>query len=108
MEEVEEFQVEDVEQLVKQSLQSTITQETRYDPETANTLSKNILEACMKNLVGMQRPFKYVVTILIMQKNGAGMHTAMGALWDSRKDGTAKIPWENDTMHVIVTVYGKF
>ena len=132
-EDSEEFQVEDVEQVVKSSLQSSISQESRYDPETANTTSRSLLEACIKNLAALNKPFKYVVTAIIMQKNGAGLHTAMGAYWDARKDGactgraqrcpraapalshpsphhhpagTAKISWENETMHIVVTVYG--
>ena len=86
-EDSEEFQVEDVEQVVKSSLQSSISQESRYDPETANTTSRSLLEACIKNLAALNKPFKYVVTAIIMQKNGAGLHTAMGAYWDARKDG---------------------
>lgn len=164
----EEFQVEDVEGIVKTSLQSSISQESRYDPETANTTSRTLLETCIKNLAGLGKPFKYIVTAIIMQKNGAGLHTAMGAYWDARKDGasrvgqrgsgcwrqpfaaaggsvaprflpqqalshtprtphtlrpltrthatrrrraralagTAKVSWENETMHIVVTVYG--
>ena len=83
----DEFQVEDIEQIVKTSLQSSISQESKYDPETANTLSKTLLEACVKNLAALGKQFKYVVTAIIMQKNGAGLHSAMGAYWDARKDG---------------------
>ena len=85
--ESDEFQVEDIEQIVKTSLQSSISQESKYDPETANTLSKTLLEACVKNLAALGKQFKYVVTAIIMQKNGAGLHSAMGAYWDARKDG---------------------
>lgn len=87
MEDVDEFQIEDVEQVLKQSLQSNVTQDTQYDPEAVNLLSRNLLETCVKNLSGMGKPFKYVITITIMQKNGAGLCTAMGALWDGKKDG---------------------
>jgi dynein light chain Tctex-type 1 len=41
-----------------------------------------------------------------MQKNGAPLHTAAGAFWDTKKDGICKVPWENSTMHCIVTVFG--
>ena len=87
----EEFQVEDVEGIVKTSLQSSISQESRYDPETANTTSRTLLETCIKNLAGLGKPFKYIVTAIIMQKNGAGLHTAMGAYWDARKDGASRV-----------------
>ena len=85
--EAEEFQVEDIEQIVKTSLQSSISQESRYSPESADAVSRTLLEACIKNLAALSKPYKYVVTAIIMQKNGAGLHTAMGAYWDARKDG---------------------
>lgn len=41
-----------------------------------------------------------------MQKNGAGLYTTATTFWDTKKDGMCKVPWENSTMHCIVTVYG--
>lgn len=32
------------------------------------------------------------VTCVIMQKNGAGLHTASSCFWDSSTDGTVSIP----------------
>lgn len=43
----------------------------------------------MKNLTALNTPFKYVVTCLIMQKNGAGLHTAASCYWDNSTDGEA-------------------
>ena len=54
----------------------------------------------------LRRPFKYVVTTIIMQKNGAGMDTGAAMHWDSNKDGLVCIPWENAEMHVVLTIYG--
>jgi dynein light chain Tctex-type 1 len=45
------------------------------------------------------------VTVVLMQKNGAGLHTAAAAYWDAKVDGLAKVGWENGTMHAIATVY---
>ena len=41
-----------------------------------------------------------------MQKNGGGMTTSAACYWDGGKDGKTRVPFENDTMHCIVTVYG--
>ena len=41
-----------------------------------------------------------------MQRTGAALHTAAGAVWDSKKDGMCKMAWETRTIHCIVTVYG--
>ncbi len=59
----------------------------------------------MKRLASLSKPFKYVVSCHLVQKVGAGLHTATTALWDPNTDGKHTVSWENPTMHVIVTVY---
>ena len=63
-------------------------------------------QAAGRSLLTVMSPFKYVVTCVIQQKNGAGMNTAATCFWDTNKDGYAKVMWDNATMHCIVTVYG--
>ena len=45
------------------------------------------------------------MTCIIMQRNGAGLHTASTCFWDTNTDGSCSVRWENDTMHAIVTVF---
>lgn len=81
-----EFVVEDVETIVKQALQGTLS-EVQFDSERVSVWTNQVIDHCLKGLQGMGKPFKYVVTCIIMQKNGAGLHTAAGAYWDGHKDG---------------------
>lgn len=143
----ESFVVEDVETLVKQQLQSTLS-EVQYDSERVGTWINTVIDSCLKGLQAMGKSYKYIVTCIIMQKNGAGLHTSAGAFWDGRKDGSfggaagarvegpaaaaaaalregrrtptplpnrappcpfagiVKVPWENASMHCIVTIFG--
>jgi dynein light chain Tctex-type 1 len=138
-------------------LQSLQLNELQYDATKVNLWTNMVIDSCLKGLQGLGKPFKYIglcfehctmmpsfiarnqgravcvaVTCIIMQKNGAGMHTAAAAFWDTRKDGACcsfsihfklaivfvtapfflttlgmcKVPWENATMHCIVTVFG--
>ena len=50
-----------------------------------------ILEGCTKLLAGLSKPYKYVVTCAIMQKVGAGLHTAASAYWDATTDGSRTV-----------------
>eukprot|EP00127_Corallochytrium_limacisporum_P007330 Clim_evm17s247 gene=Clim_evmTU17s247 len=68
--------------------------------------TSNVLEATLKKLSGLGKPYKYVVSCTIMQKTGAGLHTATSCYWDSETDGSATIRWENKKMYCIVTVFG--
>jgi dynein light chain Tctex-type 1 len=59
-----------------------------------------------QGLQSLNRPYKYAITVIVMQKNGAGLVSAASTYWDTRKDGLCKVVWENGTMHCVVTVYG--
>jgi len=48
----------------------------------------------------------FAVTCTIMQKNGAGLHTASSCYWDNATDGSCTVRWENKTMYCIVSVFG--
>uniref|UniRef100_A0A182T746 Uncharacterized protein n=1 Tax=Anopheles maculatus TaxID=74869 RepID=A0A182T746_9DIPT len=42
------------------------------------------------------------ITCMIMQKNGAGLHTASSCYWNNETDGSCTVRWENKTMYCIV------
>ena len=50
--------------------------------------------------------FKYVVTTLIMQKRGSGLHYETVAHWDGKTDGSVVVNFENDTIKCFCTVLG--
>lgn len=83
------------------------------------------MENCLNVLTKLQKPYKYigklrfskkpekilkndffVVTCMIMQKNGAGLHTASSCFWNNETDGSCTVRWENKTMYCIVSVFG--
>lgn len=53
----------------------------------------------------LSKPFKYVVTCNLVQKAGAGMHTATTVLWDDKTDGKHTVSIEKPTMLCVCTVY---
>ena len=71
-----------------------------------NDWSNSIISAALKGLQSLNRPYKYAITVIVMQKNGAGLVSAASTYWDTSKDGLCKVVWENGTMHCVVTVYG--
>ena len=71
-----------------------------------NDWSNSIISAALKGLQSLNRPYKYALTVIIMQKNGAGLVSAASTYWDATRDGLCKVMWENGTMHAVVTVYG--
>jgi len=100
-----EFSVEDVEGIVRTAIHVSLNEHS-YNPKKVNEWTNLIVTNCLKDLQQLNRPFKYVITCIIMQKSGAGIITSASTYWDSSKDGLCKVPWQNSTMHCIVTVYG--
>ncbi|CAE7892233.1 Dynlt1 [Symbiodinium sp. KB8] len=100
-----EFPDEEVNNHVRSALASVLNDATLYSDEKVEDWTHQIIEGTLKGLREINRPFKYIVTMTIMQKTGAGLHTASAAVWDKR-DNFRRVPWENADMRVMVIVYG--
>jgi Tctex-1 family len=46
------------------------------------------------------------VTVMLQQKVGAGLHTALAAHWDVKRDGVALMTIDNGHVECICTVFG--
>mmetsp|Transcript_30433 Transcript_30433/g.35098 ORF Transcript_30433/g.35098 Transcript_30433/m.35098 type:complete len:121 (+) Transcript_30433:141-503(+) len=101
----QDFSVEDVETVVKGAI-GIVLNDTMYNPKKVNDWSNSIIDSSLKGLQSLNRPYKYAITVIIMQKNGAGLVSAASTYWDLSKDGLCKVNWENNTIHCLVTVYG--
>lgn len=77
-----------------------------YQHSKVNQWTTSVVEQSLSQLTKLGKPFKYIVTCVIMQKNGAGLHTASSCFWDNSSDGTCTVRWENKTMYCIVSAFG--
>ena len=77
-----------------------------FSAEKTGDWTNTISDTILRELQGLNRPFKYITTCIIMQKNGAGLDTGAALFWDNSKDGLVCIPWENSEMHVVITIFG--
>merc|ERR1712039_104434 len=100
-----QFVVDEVSNIIKESIESTIGGNS-YVHNKVNQWTNSVVESCLASLTKLQKPFKYIVTCVIMQKNGAGLHTASSCYWDNSTDGSCTVRWENKTMYCIVSVFG--
>ena len=66
---------------------------------------ETITEACIKRLVALGKPYKFVVTANVSQRAGAGLHAAAAMRVNEQTDGMACVRWENDTTLVLATCY---
>ena len=101
----EEFVAEDVETVIKNAV-GVVLKGAAYNPGKVDDWSNSIMAAVLKGLQSLNRPYKYCISVIIMQKNGAGLVSSASTYWDAVKDGLCKVTWENGSMHCVVTVFG--
>jgi dynein light chain Tctex-type 1/3 len=78
-----------------------------YDHERAAMLANEICDMVVSRLSHGRLPRKYVANATIIQKIGAGLHTAASASWDADSDGCYAVKAESrGSMLCILTVFG--
>ncbi|GFT86563.1 dynein light chain Tctex-type 1 [Nephila pilipes] len=104
----EQFPGNDVVDIIKIVINETF--EEVQDGSELETLAEQwtstIEEKVLWNLSKLNKPFKYIVTCAVVQKNGACFYTAASFFWDNYTDGCCTIRWENSFMYCVVTVFG--
>ncbi|KAJ3393493.1 Dynein light chain Tctex-type [Lobulomyces angularis] len=89
------FVVDEVNNIIKESIENTV-QNAAYHHNKVAQWNSNVLEQTLKKLTGLNKPFKYIVTVTIMQKNGAGLHAASSCYWDNSSDVASSLRHTND------------
>eukprot|EP00920_Eleutheroschizon_duboscqi_P024752 GHVT01061435.1.p2 GENE.GHVT01061435.1~~GHVT01061435.1.p2 ORF type:complete len:113 (+),score=18.48 GHVT01061435.1:257-595(+) len=99
-----EFVAEQVQEIITAAVQQTLADVT-YASDKVPLWCSLISDGCLKELTKLNKPFKYAVTCIIMQKTGAPLHTAATAFWNTKTDGLCSLQVGSDTMDCIVTVF---
>eukprot|EP00906_Rhabdomonas_costata_P001974 RCo003118 len=94
-----------IHEIIDESMKTTLNS-VQWNGKKVDQWTSNIIEHCLKRLAEMKKPFKYIVTVILMQKTGAGFHSSYCAYWDNSADGMCSVPYENDTIHCVTSVYG--
>ncbi|XP_037552642.1 dynein light chain Tctex-type 1 [Nematolebias whitei] len=98
------FNSDEADNIVKECIENVVGKED-YSQNQVNKWTSSIVERCISQLVKLGKPFKYIVTCAVMQKTGAGLHTANSCYWDTALDGSCTVRWESRTMYCVVSVF---
>jgi dynein light chain Tctex-type 1 len=86
---------------------SSVLEGRQYQAGKTSEWIESIGSTVLNQLKGNVSPnFKYIVSTIIVQKIGAGLHYESSALWDATTDGSVTVKFENETMICICTVVG--
>eukprot|EP01035_Chromulina_nebulosa_P019143 gene19143-24982_t len=106
------FTPELVEPLCYDAIESVI-KDKLYNESLIQIWVDEICSAISKELIETNKPFKYLISCTIMQKNGAGLHLGHSCFWDTANDNVVIAKWPSDKrkdpnarMVCIVTVFG--
>eukprot|EP00474_Spongospora_subterranea_P005900 CRZ06358.1 hypothetical protein [Spongospora subterranea] len=106
------FSEDEVGKIINETLDGVLNQKN-YDEKMVPRWTSEICETLTQKLVSLRKPFKYIVTCVIMQRNGAAIHSGLSCYWDSVNDGLQTILWPKDrsrdslnrTMYCIASVF---
>merc|ERR1719188_543839 len=83
---------EEMERLIMDTMDGHL-KDKLYDEEQVPHWINFICESLVTKLNDTKKPFKYIVTCVIMQRNGGGLHSALSCHWDSANDGALTYTW---------------
>ena len=119
------FDKERIQTLVRDAVDQTLANQT-YRRDLAKQWIESVTESVMAHLNAYQQTkkqefstcsitpengllpvvMKYMVHVVLLKKSpSVGFHSATSAIWDPNTDGMCSVTWENETMHLLVTVF---
>lgn len=78
----------------------------QFQANEVTNWSKDIVNQVLENLTQQNNQCKYIVTCVVIQNNGAGIHAASTCYWDNSQDKSSIIKWENKGVYCLVNIFG--
>ena len=75
MDDDQDFNSEQIQAIAQQAVEIVVKGDHNiaYQKDKVDQWCQQIIEACIKKLALLNKPFKYAVTCIIMQNNGSGL-----------------------------------
>jgi len=98
------FDSSGIEKLVNTTVENVIGDSIFSDKDSKTHINK-IVESLLTQLQTLNKPFKYIITVLIEQRSGAALYSSSDCRW-AANDGHCAVNWNNESTHALVTVFG--
>jgi dynein light chain Tctex-type 1 len=89
------FVPESIEPIVYDAIEAVLKDKVYNDNQVQGWVDE-ICSRIMGELIDQKKPFKYVTSCSVMQKNGAGLHSSHSAYWDSANDNVITARWPSE------------
>ncbi|KAJ2799591.1 Dynein light chain Tctex-type [Coemansia furcata] len=98
--------MDEVKKYLKSAVDMAVTGGEEYLHSKVPELQKNINDYALKKVSAAIPPtYKVIVTCMIVQNTGSGIHTASTVHWQPDQDMTASYVFHNDAMVVDVNAF---
>ena len=101
----DEVGIDELGTIAKKVIEDVITPDLYFLPEKVNSWCQQIMDQCLKEFSKFGKPFKYIVSCFIMQRNGAGFQCASTCYWEVRTDGITSLTGDFPHLNCLVTIY---
>jgi len=97
------FNIEEVNDIILKVIKQTLGNAS-FNSQKVDQWTSSIIETILKTLQPQNKPFKYIVTAIIMQRTGAGLHSSCVAHWDAATDGMSYFLYINYLLAFCLTI----
>ena len=93
-----------VETVIENEKDRSILQGINYNKEKATLWCGQLIDQCIRGVIKLNKPFKYVVTCVMQQNNGAGMNT-FGCGYFEESDGSVSKSIAINDLYFSITIF---
>jgi hypothetical protein len=94
-----------IDRILSEKIEKCLGEEKKFKADKVKRWSESICRECLRDLVKLQKTFKFIVTCCINQRTGGGLVQHSSCFADPLHDLVTTVHWMNDAVHCIVTVY---
>lgn len=101
----QEFDVDEVNQIAAQIVESIIGNGESFKTEYVEEWTDAIVHGVLQELSKLEKSFKYIVTCTINQRDGAGLYMHSACYFNTETDNVCTFRFDYNAIFAIVSVY---
>lgn len=102
---MDDLDIDDVNQIIRGVFENVLGEVKSLENEKVGEWTDAIVHRCLDEMVKLKKPFKYIVTCIINQRDGAGLFSHSLCYFNNEADLLSSVSWDNDVLRSNVSIY---
>ena len=102
---MDDLDIDDVNQIIRGVFENVLGEVKSLENEKVGEWTDAIVHRCLDEMVKLKKPFKYIVTCIINQRDGAGLYSHSLCYFNNETDLLSSVSWDNDVLRSNVSIY---